>query len=376
MRLEYVYAAGMCGRRCEALKSLFTPAAKAYIDVGAAHNPRSWHEDVWCLPRRKTLGSNQKIDNGGHKMITRTLSVSRSFRFVFLMLCLVIAAPVIAQAPRTIEAFRAQYDIMMANYEQLYAAEGNIEGQMRARQGRVAMQAVTNEQLARVFAKSRIPDFSVVASASKYLVERQASAGAAIQKSLPFPGEPPIVSGCNGVDYTSATRYAELIANEVAQSILAAAAWVCNEDILGENGSLACVPLAIAADITQGLFDTAQFCAGEVTANQVEANFDRLGHIHDDLSAGIASIITNDNANTTTIVNNDNANTTTIVNNDNKNTASIITNSNANKDAIVSELRALGCEIVRLLNTPEGRRASSILACNAQPGFPYSWNKR
>ncbi len=298
-------------------------------------------------------------------MITRTLSVSRSFRFVFLMLCLVIAAPVIAQAPRTIEAFRAQYDIMMANYEQLYAAEGNIEGQMRARQGREAMQALPNEQLARVFAKSRIPDFSVVASASNYLVERQRSLGAAIPKSLPFPGEPPIVSGCNGTDYTSATRYIETIANEVAQSILAAAAWVCNEDILGENGSLACVPLAIAADVTQGIIDVANFCAGEVTANQVQANFDRLGHIHDDLSAGISSIITNDNSNTTTIVNNDN-----------KNTASIITNSTANKDAIVSELRALGCEIVRLLNTPEGRRASSILACSAQPGFPYSWNKR
>jgi len=292
-------------------------------------------------------------------MIMRTLSVSRSFRFVFLMVCLVIATPVIAQAPRTIEAFRAQYDAMMANYEQLFAAEGNIQGQMRAQQGREAMQALTNEQLARVFAKSRIPDFSIIASVSNYLVQRRA-----VQKSLPFPGEPPIVSGCNGVDYTSATRYAETIANEVTQSILAAAAWVCNEDILGENGSLACVPLAIAADITQGLIDVANFCAGEVTANQVQANFDRLGHIHDDLSAGIS-----------TIVNNDNTNKTAIINNDNTNTTSIITNANANKDTIVTELRALGCEIVRLLNTPEGQRASSILACSAQPGFPYSWNK-
>jgi len=292
-------------------------------------------------------------------MIMRTLSVSRSFRFVFLMVCLVIATPVIAQAPRTIEAFRAQYDAMMANYEQLFAAEGNIQGQMRAQQGREAMQALTNEQLARVFAKSRIPDFSIIASVSNYLVQRRA-----VQKSLPFPGEPPIVSGCNGVDYTSATRYAETIANEVTQSILAAAAWVCNEDILGENGSLACVPLAIAADITQGHIDVANFCAGEVTANQVQANFDRLGHIHDDLSAGIS-----------TIVNNDNTNRSAIINNDNTNTASIITNANANKDTIVTELRALGCEIVRLLNTPEGQRASSILACSAQPGFPYSWNK-
>jgi hypothetical protein len=304
-------------------------------------------------------------------MIMRTLSVSRSFRFVFLMVCLVIATPVIAQAPRTIEAFRAQYDAMMANYEQLFAAEGNIQGQMRARQGREAMQALTNEQLARVFAKSRIPDFSIIASASNYLVQRRA-----IHQSLPFPAEPPIVSGCNGVDYTSATRYAETIANEVTQSILAAAAWVCNEDILGENGSLACVPLAIAADVTQGLIDVANFCAGEVTANQVQANFDRLAHIHDDLSAGISTIVNNNNANTSSIITNDNANKTAIINNDNANTTSIITNANANKGTIVNELRALGCEIVRLLNTPEGQRASSILACSAQPGFPYSWNKK
>jgi len=281
-----------------------------------------------------------------------------------------------AQARGTIEAVRAQYDVMMANYQQLYAAEGNIDGQMRAQQGREAMLALTNEQLARVFAKSRIPDFSAVASASKYLVERKASSGATILKSLPFPGEPPIVSGCNGTDYTSATRYIETIANEVTQSILAAAAWVCNEDILGENGSLACVPLAIAADITQGFIDVANFCAGEVTANQVQANFDRLGHIHDDLTAGISTIVNNNNANTTSIITNDNSNKTAIINNANTNTATILTNANANKDAIVSELHALGCEIIRLLNTPDGLKASSILACSAQPGFPYSWNKK
>jgi len=232
----------------------------------------------------------------------------------------------------------------MATFERLYATDGNIEGQLRAQRAREAMQALTNEQLARVFTKTRIPDFSVIVSTGKYLVERKA-----IQKSLPFPGEPQIVSGCNGVDYTSATRYAELIANEVAQSILAAAAWVCNEDILGENGSAACIPLAIAADITQGFLETANFCAGEVTANQVQANFDRLGHIHDDLTAGISTIVNNDNGNKTEIIN------------------SVKTN----KDAVVTELRALGCEIVRLLNTPEGQRASSILACSGQPGFPY-----
>jgi hypothetical protein len=260
---------------------------------------------------------------------------------------------------------------MMANYEQLFTANGNVDGQLRAQRGRAAMRQVTDEQLAKVFSKTRIPDFSTVASVAQYLVERKPMQ----KKSLPFPGEPAIVSGCVGTDYTSETRYAETIANEVTQSILAAAAWVCNEDILGENGSLACVPLAIAADITQGLIDVANFCAGEVTANQVAANFERLGHIHDDLQADFDALTTNINQSTASIISNDNANKTAIINNDNANKTAIINNDNANKDAIVSALSALGCEIIRLLNTPDGQKASSILACSAQPGFPYKWNK-
>lgn len=108
----------------------------------------------------------------------------------------------------------------------------------------------------------------------------------------------------------------------------------------------------------------ANFCAGEVTANQVTANFERLAHIHDDLQADFAALTTNINQSTASIINNDNTNKTAIINND-----------NANKDTIVAALSALGCEIIRLLNTPDGQRASSILACSAQPGFPYKWNK-
>lgn len=289
-----------------------------------------------------------------------------------LTLGLISTTPAVAQTRGTIASFRAQYDVMMANYENLFAVSGNIDGQIRAQRGRAAMQAVTNEQLAKVFSKTRIPDFSTVAAVSKYLVERKPTQ---LQKSLPFPGEPAIVSSCNGTDYTSETRYAETIANEVTQSILAAAAWVCNEDILGENGSLACVPLAIAADITQGLIDVANFCAGEVTANQVTANLERLGHIHDDLAADFAALTVNINQSTASIISNANTNKTAIINNDNANKTAIITNDNANKDTIVAALSALGCEIIRLLNTPDGQRASSILACSAQPGFPYKWNK-
>ena len=90
---------------------------------------------------------------------------------------------------------------------------------------------------------------------------------------------------------------------------------------------------------------------GEFTANQVDANFNRLAHIHDDLIAGIKTVTTNNNANRVLIINNDKANRTLIINNDtlikdaiisndNLNKNAIINNDNANKDAIVNNDKA------------------------------------
>jgi hypothetical protein len=296
-------------------------------------------------------------------MNAQTYPLAGSIRIVCFFLCLLATGPAISQGQRNLDQFRAQYDTMMSNFERMFAAQGNVAGQQRAHEGRDAMMRLTNEQLAKVYSQTRVPDLSVATIASGFLAS-QAESRLFQQKSLPLPGAPDLISECVSptIPLDSAGRYALLIIKEVASSILAAATFVCTQDILGENGSLACVPLAIAADIANGFFDTAQFCAGEFTANQVDGSYNRLEHIHADLATGITTIVNNDNSNKTAIINNDNANTTTIVN-----------NSNANKDALVGEIRALGCEIVRLLNTPEGKRASSILACSGQPGFPYSF---
>jgi hypothetical protein len=80
--------------------------------------------------------------------------------------------------------------------------------------------------------------------------------------------------------------------------------------------------------------------SGEVTANQVDANFNRLGHLHDDLEGAITTIVNNNNANRTSIINNANVNTTTIVANDNTNTATIITNDNTNTATIITNANA------------------------------------
>jgi len=318
-------------------------------------------------------------------MNVRSCSLAALFRPAALLTCLAFAQPVFAQDAVALQKLREQYDAMMSNFEHMLKAQGDPAGTEKARRGREAMRGLNDQQLAKLYSLTRVPDLSVVVTATQYQVTqadsgKTAAAGASglvgVQ-SLPFPEPIALDPGCNGVDITSGTRYTQLIAKEVTNSILAAAAWACNEDILGENGSAACIPLAIAADIANGFFDTSAWCAGEFTANQVDANFNRLGHIHDDLAAGITTIVTNDNVNTTTIVSNDNTNTANIVSNDNTNRTLIINNDNANFAAIIlnanankNELRdlILRTQIEQDLSTEASAVTVAIFALPASQG--------
>jgi hypothetical protein len=311
--------------------------------------------------------------------------LSATSRFLVMLAVITIAEPAAAQQPDALRAFRDKYDAMMANFEQIAATTGNQAVQGRAHRAREAMQLVTDDQLLKTFGPSGVPDLSVGVMATQYLAARLESEHNQVQKNpgrLPLtpglPGPPPLVAGCDGVDITAETRYALFIAKEVANSILAAAAWVCNEDILGENGSAACVPLAIAADIANGFFDTATFCAGEVTANQVDANFNRLEHIHGDLAAvqatdnAIDAHITNVD---THVANEFAALDTHLLNVDNH----IANEFNALDAHIVTLFAALGTQltdatdllsadlkqVMKLELTPEGRRqiVPAILTC-------------
>lgn len=331
-------------------------------------------------------------------MKTQYTSTITFLRTLFFGLLLAVAAPAMAQNARNItkatpmisqEAlttaqFRAQYDTMMSNFERLANTQGDSSILAKASAGRAAMSRVSDQQLAIIVARTRNPDLSGAVLASEVLASKPAKS---VRKSLPFPVAGPVIGNCDSVDSSSSFRYGALIAKEVTTSILAAATFVCTQDILGENGSAACIPLAIAADIAIALYEVATFCADESAGSVADAGYLRLEHLHNDLNTGMTNIINNDNSNKTTIVNNDNANTsniiandnsnkTTIVNNANANTATIVNNDNANKNAIIAELRAISCEIIRLLHTPDGQRTSTLQACTAAPGFPYSWNKK
>ena len=271
---------------------------------------------------------------------------------LLLLISLAVTQSVAAQEPQSTQTFRDNYDALLKNFERIAASSGDKVNQQASQQARKVLRALTNDQLAQLFEQGTMPDVSVAVVASRRLASRMESkqkarslaaarlgnATTATLSAAPlsagFPGPMPVVADCNGIDIEATTRYDLLIAKEVASGILAAAAWVCNQDAAGVNTSTACVGFAIAADVAIALYDTATFCSGEVTSNQVDANFNRLGHIHTDLADGIATIVSNSDANRITIVNNSDANRTTIVNNDNANLVTIINNANANKNEL------------------------------------------
>lgn len=304
------------------------------------------------------------------------------------------SAPV---TPESLQAFRSNFNLALDSYDAVLQRLGNTRGQNLISEARLRMQALTDDQLAAVFGRTGVPDLSEMVQTADALAAQTPSAPTGplplgpVPATPGFPGAPPILGVCNTIAHDSAFTFGALVASEVARGVLAAAEFVCEQVVvaLGEGGntSLACVAFSIAKEAAAIPFELASFCGGEEDSALLQGNFDRLDHIHTDLDNARSAIINNDNTNTTQIVNNDNANAALIVNNDNTNTIhiinndnsnrdQIINNSNGNRDTIIAELRALACELDRLLNTPEGRRASSIQACQGQPGFPYSFPQK
>lgn len=165
--------------------------------------------------------------------------------------------------------------------------------------------------------------------------------------------------------------------------------------VFGEGTNLpACIIAGVlheAVEGTQFALDLNNFCDGDVSGNENHATFENIYHLHNDLINSVANddqntaniisdvdskagaVINNANANLASIITNANTNASNIINNDNANTTNIINNANANLATTINEIRVVGCELDRLLNTPEGQRASSIASCSAQPGFPYKF---
>jgi hypothetical protein len=284
-------------------------------------------------------------------------------------------------------------------------------------------------------ARASIAEYkSSIQSQSQSAERKRNKAGVVGIATTGFPDAHPFCTDAKG-DHVTRIPVAALLAVDVvyfvAETVRDLAQDGCNEVlvVLGEGGNARalCIITDTVYIVAHAVFEGIHFCNEELTDAVVDGSYERLSHIHDDIAESVANdnenktmIIDNDNSNKTTIItdidskataisnqisagtttilnkieskgndiiNNDNTNRTQIVNNDNTNTANIITNANANKTLIINndnanfqasinEMRALGCDLIRLLHTPDGLRTSDIASCSGKPGWPYAWNKK
>jgi hypothetical protein len=163
-------------------------------------------------------------------------------------------------------------------------------------------------------------------------------------------GLPGIDSYCGADVATSAIIAADAV-YFVAEGVRDIAQDGCNEVlvVLGEGGNARALCL-----ITDAVYLTAKavnqaihFCDDDYSASVGKANYDRLGHIHDDLAASV----TNDNTNYANIINDAATNRTAIINNATTNKDTIVTNDNTNKTTIVTNDNANAVALTTLVNT-------------------------
>jgi len=254
------------------------------------------------------------------------------------------------------------------------------------------MEAVTDEQIAKTFSQSGLPDLmpAVTKIEETLAIPPAGSSSLSIQSSTSpgFPDLPPLFHECDNIEHDSDFRFGALIAFQVAREVLAAARFVCLEDILGENLALVCVPLDIAEASTAIPVELGDFCDGEEGGRIAEASFDRLDHIHTDLDAHdqniVSRIMTHDTNITGKLATHDANISSKIATHDTKISTQVAIH-DVDIKALLAALKAAvdansakldillarQLETIRLLHTPDGLRTSSIPACN---GGPCVWN--
>jgi hypothetical protein len=240
--------------------------------------------------------------------------------------------------------------------------------------------------------------------------------------STGFPSAP--YSFCGVTRRSTTGMLVAQITLEAAQNVWSIASRACDQVVVaagfGGNGSAACIIVDEVLFAAQTTYNAFVYCDANIDSAEILGSYNRLEHLHGDVEDAKASILSNagtnreavvadarvnrtavvsndnvnkdaivanDNANRTIIVNatnsgrdaiiaNDNANRDTVVANANDNRDKVITNDNANRDTLITELRAIGCDVIRLLNTPEGQRGSVLTSCSGQPGYPYNFPQK
>jgi hypothetical protein len=274
------------------------------------------------------------------------MKASRAFSIPAAMIALVlVTSPAGAGQQGTVTAdartdrlasFRPDFNKLLNHYDGVFRKVGNARGLRLTASARESLRAVSDDQLAKLFAKVRVPDLTAAVQAAEKLESLTPTPGARAPRAPDtegFPNAPPILSQCDNIAHSSGFTFGALVAWQVLRTVLATASFACLEDIVvageGGNGAAACIPFAVAQDAAAIPYELASFCGGEEDSALAQGSYDRLEHIHNDIEAARVQIIT--------------------------------------------EMRSLSCDLERLLHTPEGQRQSDVPECKGQPFFPYDF---
>jgi hypothetical protein len=255
-------------------------------------------------------------------------------------------APAAIQAG--IPAFRGDLARVLDRYENVFRKLDNARGLRLVGETRESFAAMSDAFVARAFAKAGLPDLNAAVQAVEALdaliPERGAQSAADGGRTPGFPEAPPILGACDVIPHSSEVVMIALVAFQVVRTVLAIAEFTCLQTVvvLGEGGntSLICVPFATVQDLAAIPYELADLCSGEEDSVLAKGSYDRLEHIHADIEEARAAIIAN---------------------------------SNANRDIILAEMRNLSCDLMRVVHTPSGQRASTNRSCMGQPSFPFNW---
>ncbi len=181
-----------------------------------------------------------------------------------------------------------------------------------------------------------------VAAARDAVLRSASSPPAAVDVATAvFPGAP--YSGlCGSTRSNTEAIFAVQVALQVARGVWSAASRACEEVVVaacfGGNTSLACIAADETLFAAEKALEDVKFCDEDIDSAEIRGTYDRVGFLYEQIKVLDQKL-----------------------------------------DALaraVEGLRQLGCDTVRLENTPEGQRASAIPVCSDQPGFPYGWPQR
>ena len=159
-----------------------------------------------------------------------------------------------------------------------------------------------------------------MATTQAAILARQARTESAPSPLSDFP-TPQYCSDCNGFSSDGNVVFAYATALNAAQFVWIPLNRACEEDVLGENTSLACIIADEILQTAQFIFDEYTLCDGDTQGSQVAASWAGLQYINGQIDQDYQAIIANSNTNRDQIIANDNTNRDMIIANDNANTA-------------------------------------------------------